>query len=92
MIKNATDKEPLYIGKPKSTMVDIVRLKEKRSADEVVVVGDRLYTDIATGLNAGVTAVAVLTGEATVKGINGSDIKPTFTFSNVMAIYQGIID
>lgn len=29
--------------------------------EDTVVVGDRLYTDIASGLNAGVTAICVLT-------------------------------
>ncbi len=34
-------------------MVDIVREKFGYSTEETVVIGDRLYTDIATGLNAG---------------------------------------
>ena len=86
MIKNATKKEPTYIGKPEPTMVNIVREKFSASPEETVVIGDRLYTDIATGLNAGVTSICVLTGEATVKDIEMGDIKPTFTFKNVREI------
>ena len=86
MIKNDTAKWPIFIGKPESTMVDIVREREHRSAEETVVVGDRLYTDIATGLNAGVTAICVLTGEATIEDINEGDIKPTYTFDSVKEI------
>lgn len=86
MIKNATGKEPFYIGKPQPAMVDIVRDKYGYSVEETVVIGDRLYTDIATGLNAGVTAVCVLTGEATVHEIEHSDIKPTFTFNSVREV------
>lgn len=86
MIKNATSKWPIFIGKPEPTMVDIVRKKYGISAEETVVVGDRLYTDIATGLNAGVTAVCVLTGEATVEEIENGDIKPTLTFKSVADI------
>ena len=33
--------------------------------EETLMVGDRLYTDIACGVNAGVDTVLVLTGEAT---------------------------
>ena len=88
MIKNATERWPLFIGKPEPTMVDIVRAKEHRFADETVVVGDRLYTDIATGLNAGVSAVCVLTGEATIEQINAGDIKPTFTFKSVKQVNE----
>ena len=91
MIKNATGKWPTVIGKPEPTMVDIVRAKEHRFADETVVVGDRLYTDIATGLNAGVTAICVLTGEATVEEIKNGDIRPTYTFKSVMDVYKSFI-
>ena len=90
MIKNATGKWPVFIGKPESTMVDIVREKELREVEETVVVGDRLYTDIATGLNAGTTAICVLTGEATVEEIRNGDIKPSYTFENVRDIWNVI--
>lgn len=88
MIKNATGKTPKYIGKPEPTMVDFVRAKFGTSADETVVVGDRLYTDIAAGLNAGVTTVCVLTGETTARDIQTRDIKPVFTFESVKNIWQ----
>ena len=88
MIKHATGKWPVFIGKPEPTMVDIVRAKEHRVAEETVVIGDRLYTDIATGLNAGVTSVCVLTGEATIDEINNGDIKPTLSFNSVKDIYE----
>lgn len=86
MIRNATGKEPRYIGKPEPTMIDIIRVKEHRFIEETVVVGDRLYTDIAAGLNAGVTAVCVLTGEATVEEIKEGSIKPSLTFESVKDI------
>lgn len=90
MIKNATGKWPTFIGKPEPTMVDIVRAKEHYLAEETVVVGDRLYTDIATGLNAGTTAICVLTGEATLDAIRNGDIKPTYTFCCIKDIFEAI--
>ena len=90
MIKNATGKWPIFIGKPKPTMVDIVREKYGNTANETVVVGDRLYTDIATGLNAGVTAICVLTGEATIEEIDRGNIKPTYTFNNIRDVCNAI--
>lgn len=86
MIKNATNKWPMFIGKPNPTMVQIVMKKFGVDEGKTVVVGDRLYTDIATGLNAGVTAVCVLTGEATVDEINKSTIKPSYTFDSIKNI------
>ncbi len=88
MIKNATNKEPVYIGKPEPTMVNIVREKFNTSYDATVVVGDRLYTDITTGLNAGVTSVCVLTGEATIEEIEIGSIKPDLTFESVKNIAE----
>lgn len=86
MLKNATGKWPVFIGKPEPTMVDIVRAKYKYDTKETVVVGDRLYTDIATGINAKVTTIAVLTGETSLDEIRRSEIKPTLTFNSVKDI------
>lgn len=88
MIIAATDKEPTYIGKPEPVMVDFVREKFGFSKEETVVIGDRLYTDIATGLNAGVTAICVLTGEATPSDIKNGEIKPNYTFESVKNIWE----
>ncbi len=73
----------MFIGKPEPTMIDIVREKFGSTQKETVVIGDRLYTDIASGLNAGVTAIAVLTGETTAEEIQQGKIKPTYTFQSV---------
>lgn len=86
MIKYATGKWPIFIGKPEPTMVKNAMEKYGYIAKETVVVGDRLYTDIATGLNAGVTAICVLTGEATVEEIEKGGVKPTFTVDNVRTL------
>ena len=91
MIKNATGKWPVFIGKPEPTMVDIVREKYGYDASSTVVVGDRLYTDIATGLNAHVAAVCVLTGEATVDEIQNGEVKPTYTFNSVKDIFDILV-
>lgn len=90
MLKNATGKDPIYIGKPEPIMVEYVRNKYGVSKDETVVVGDRLYTDIATGINAGVTTICVLTGEATVKDIDNSKTRPSYTFKSVRELYDSI--
>lgn len=48
--------------------------------------GDRLYTDIASGVNAGVDTVCVLSGEASLQDIYESPIKPAYVFSGVWEI------
>jgi len=91
MIKNATGKWPLFMGKPEPTMIKNAIERYGYSAKETVVVGDRLYTDIASGLNAGVTSVCVLTGEAKAIDIEHGDIKPTFTVDNVRVLERVLI-
>ena len=90
MIENATHKVPEYIGKPNKTMVEIVRKKYNLELDDIVVVGDRLYTDIATGINANVTSICVLTGEAKLDDILSGDVKPTYTFDSLKEIYDSL--
>ena len=82
-IEKATGKRPKYIGKPEPTMIDIAREKYGYSAEETLVIGDRLYTDIASGVNAGVDTLCVLSGEATAEDIEKSTVKPTWTLRNV---------
>lgn len=91
MIEAATNKKPVYIGKPEPLMVDIVRKKLGFSAEETCVIGDRLYTDIAAGLNSGVTAICVLTGEATADDIKNGKIKPTITFNSVKDMWNVLV-
>jgi len=50
---------------------------------ETVVIGDRKYTDIATGNNGGVTSICVLSGEASLDNGMRSAVKPSLTFDSV---------
>lgn len=79
-IAYATGKNPIFIGKPEPTMIFELMKKFHFSKEETVVIGDRLYTDIASGVNAGVDTVCVLTGEATIEDIQNASAKDTPTF------------
>ena len=81
----ATGKRPIYIGKPQPTMVDMVREKFGFERSETLVIGDRLYTDIATGGRAGLETVCVLSGEAMVEDIKKAQNEevPTYVFESV---------
>lgn len=82
-IEYATGKKPIFIGKPQPLMIFELMKKFGYTKEQTVVIGDRLYTDIASGVNAGVDTVCVLTGEATLKDIEESDIKPAFVLESV---------
>ena len=90
MIKRATGKSPVFIGKPKPEMLLLAMEKLGYSKDETLMVGDRVYTDIASGYNAGVDTVLVLSGEGTVKDAESSDTKPTYILENIRELYNKV--
>ena len=53
MIYNATGKRPVVIGKPSPLMPELAMAQYGYCPEETAVVGDRIYTDIKSGLNAG---------------------------------------
>ena len=90
MIHNATGRYPVFIGKPEPTMIQIVMEKFGCGKEETVVVGDRVYTDIASGVHAGVDTIGVLSGEATLKDFQSSDTPPNWIFRDVREIFQAL--
>lgn len=87
MIELATDRQPLFLGKPEHTMVEAVSKEWNTPIDKIACVGDRLYTDIAVGINAGATSICVLTGEATKEEISTSEFKPDYVFDTINELY-----
>lgn len=86
LISAASGKEPFFIGKPNRRMIDIISKKTGIPNGEIAMVGDRLYTDIAAGINAGAVSVCVMSGETTEDMLKGSDIKPDLVFPSVKEI------
>jgi ribonucleotide monophosphatase NagD (HAD superfamily) len=70
--------------------VDMVKLITGMENDELAFVGDRLYTDIATAVNNGITGILVLTGETSVQDVEKSDVKPDFIFDSLEALGQAL--
>ena len=81
--EKATGRLPIYIGKPEPTMILEIMKKFGATKEETVVIGDRLYTDIASGNNAGVDTILVLSGEATLNDLTSSIVKPTYVLNSV---------
>jgi len=76
MIYNATKKRPVVIGKPTALMPELAMQKYGYQKEESAVIGDRIYTDIKSGLNAGITGILVLSGETTKEILAESIDKP----------------
>lgn len=76
MIFNATAKRPVVIGKPEALMPKLAMDKWDCEPFETAVIGDRIYTDIKSGLNAGAVSILVMSGETTDEILNASEDKP----------------
>ena len=82
MLFNVSGKRPLFIGKPSPLMPQLAMEKWGVTPEETVVVGDRIYTDIKSGLNAGATTVLVMSGETTYEILEKSSDKPHLVLEN----------
>lgn len=76
LLYESTGKKPKIFGKPNKEML-LFKLRELDfKPRDAVIVGDRLYTDIRMGIEAGVTTICVLTGETSREMIEKSEFKP----------------
>ena len=90
MIYNATGKRPVVIGKPSPLMPQLAMAQYGFSKEETAVVGDRIYTDIKSGLNAGITGILVMSGETTEDILHQSEDKPHLVLKDASEIISAI--
>ena len=83
LITASTGKLPRYFGKPYEDTLQIIEEFSGVAREDMVVVGDRLYTDIALGAKHGVASVLVLSGETTLEDLEGSEVQPSVIVQNV---------
>ncbi len=90
MIYNATGRRPVVIGKPSPLMPELAMEHVGCSKEETAVVGDRIYTDIKSGLNAGITGILVLSGETTQQILDASEEKPHLVLRDCSEILSAL--
>ena len=91
MLKNATGRYPRFIGKPQPEMINLAVEKSGFTKEETCIMGDRLYTDIASGINAGVSTIFVLSGEGTMEDVETGEWKPEFIYENIREVYNNLV-
>jgi len=88
MVAASTGKNPdVIVGKPHVPIVEAIVEKTGFSASEIIMVGDRLYTDIALG-EAGLTTVLVLSGETKIEDVPDSPFQPDYVVEHVGEMFD----
>lgn len=86
-VKAATGKEPnLVVGKPNRLIVDAAASRMNLPVNQLAMIGDRLYTDIALGQSSGIVTILVLSGETKIEDLYDSPYKPDYTFQNLAGV------
>lgn len=84
----STGVEPRYFGKPYAETVEMIETISGIDRSHAVMVGDRLYTDIALGKKNGMLSLLVMSGETTEEMVNNAsdEEKPDLIYSSVAAV------
>ena len=83
-IEASTGRRPdLIVGKPHTGIVEAVKRRTGLKVSELAMVGDRLYTDIETGLRSGMLSILVMSGETTEEMLAQSNTVPDLKFNRL---------
>lgn len=88
LIKASTGKSPVVIGKPNRYIIDAILEKYSLKKEELVIVGDRLYTDIRTGIDNNITSILVMSGETDEEMVKNTEYIPDYIFNSVKEIAE----
>ena len=88
MLTRATGRRPEFLGKPRPAMVQLALAETGFPPEQAVLIGDRLYTDIACAVNAGIDSIFVLSGEGRREDIERDSIHPTWVYDDIGAVLR----
>ena len=90
MLTRATGRKPRFLGKPQPEMVHLALRRTGFAPRKAVIIGDRLYTDVACGVNAGIDSVFVLSGEGVMGDIVKYRVNPTWVYQDIAKLYHDL--
>jgi NagD protein len=78
------------VGKPSVYMAEAVLDHINLSAEQCLMIGDRLETDVLMGLNAGMSGALTLTGATPESALATSEIKPTYVLRQLADLVENV--
>ncbi|OLT43878.1 HAD family hydrolase [Saccharomonospora sp. CUA-673] len=83
LIERATGKSPYYVGKPNPLMMRSALRSLGAHSENTIMIGDRMDTDVHSGIEAGLKTVLVLSGISTRDSADRYPFKPTLTVDSI---------
>ncbi len=83
LITRATGREPYYVGKPNPLMMRSALRAIGAHSEHTLMIGDRMDTDVVSGLEAGLQTILVLTGISTRESVEMFPYRPTRVIESV---------
>ena len=77
LITRATDVVPYFVGKPNPLMMRSALNRLEAHSESTIMVGDRMDTDVVSGLEAGLETALVLTGVTRREGVGRFPYRPS---------------
>lgn len=77
LIERATGKHPYYVGKPNPLMMRSALRSLGAHSENTVMIGDRMDTDVHSGIEAGLQTILVLSGISTKESAESYPYRPT---------------
>lgn len=88
LIHNVTDVAPVYIGKPASHMLDIIRQEFNLQKEDMLMIGDNYDTDILAGINFGIDTLHVNTGVTRTEEVLKKEKTATYAVKSLIECIQ----
>ncbi|HLS45160.1 MAG TPA: HAD-IIA family hydrolase [Ornithinicoccus sp.] len=86
LITRATGVEPYFVGKPNPLMMRSALNRIDAHSEHTVMIGDRMDTDIVSGLEAGLRTVLVLTGSTSADQVERFPFRPTQVYDSIAEV------
>src|SRR6201990_1541694 len=86
LISTATGRKPYFVGKPNPLMMRAALNRIQAHSETTVMVGDRMDTDIVSGLEAGLRTILVGTGSTRPDDVPRFPYRPTRVVESIAAV------
>src|SRR3954463_7288722 len=90
LISRATNVEPYFVGKPNPLMMRSALNAIEAHSEDTAMIGDRMDTDVVSGLEAGLHTILVLTGVATEAAAERYPFRPSRIVESVAALVDEV--